>query len=380
MMQRYTNVVVWTMVVSMYMWLLLLVVLQQPHPQLSNEHSHSYVMVSGWTTFTTTTHSHNRRFRPPTPNNNNNNDGPQKQQSSMILYMSSAPSDSASLDDESADFSEQGYTATSTLTDMDDDDDDSFRSSTTTTTNIPTTTTGMIAKLLEMLPTRRLVSNTNLDTDEETRSIMNEMIVRLEKMSPTPQPKWTTSPLLNGVWELRYVGGYTPKTPFNISPTRQLALFLYSGGYSPGVFAYTLAQQLPNPLIDTSDQSVEITISRSQPRITASCPVKLFNGAVDGTVQVTAHLDVLSDVRFRETYESTTILGQESPFPIPKPLRYSRDLYITYLDDDLLIVRDATGVPEILVRPSKQFMKDWGIEPNMVDDMVPPGDGDDANF
>ena len=146
------------------------------------------------------------------------------------------------------------------------------------------------------------------------------------------------------------------------------------------VFAYTLAQQLPNQLIDTSDRSVEITISRSQPRIEASCSVKLFNGALDGTVKVTANLDVMSDVRFRETYESTTIMGQESPFTIPKQLQYSRDLYITYLDDDLLIVRDATGVPEILVRQSKQFMKDWGIEPNMVDDMVPPGDGDDANF
>ena len=125
---------------------------------------------------------------------------------------------------------------------------------------------------------------------------------------------------------------------------------------------------------------MEITISRSQPRIEASVAVKLFNGAVDGTVKVMAHLDIRSDVRFRETYESATVLGQELPFAIPKQLQYSRDLYITYLDDDLLIVRDATGVPEILVRQSKQFMKDWGIEPNMVDDMVPPGDGDDANF
>jgi hypothetical protein len=146
------------------------------------------------------------------------------------------------------------------------------------------------------------------------------------------------------------------------------------------VFAYTLAQQLPNQLIDTSERSVEITISRSQPRIEASCNVKLFNGAVDGTITVSAHLEVLSDVRFRETYETATILGQEVPVTIPKQLRYSRDLYITYLDDDLLIVRDATGVPEILVRQSKQFMKDWGIEPNMVEDMVPPGDGDDANY
>ena len=156
--------------------------------------------------------------------------------------------------------------------------------------------------------------------------------------------------------------------------------FFFDYYYFYQVFAYTLAQQLPNPLIDTTERSVEITISRSQPRIEASCGVKLFNGAVEGTVQVTAHLDVMSDVRFRETYESATIMGQAAPFLIPKPLRYSRDLYITYLDDDLLIVRDATGVPEILVRQSKQFMKDWGIEPNMVDDMVPPGDGDDANF
>jgi hypothetical protein len=141
-----------------------------------------------------------------------------------------------------------------------------------------------------------------------------------------------------------------------------------------------LAQSLPNQLIDTTEKAVEIMISRTQPRIEASCSVKLLNGAIDGTVKVTAQLDIISDVRFRETYESTSILGQEQPITIPKQLRYSRDLYITYLDDDLLIVRDNTGIPEILVRKQKQFMKEWGVEPSMMDDMVPPGDGDDANF
>jgi hypothetical protein len=141
-----------------------------------------------------------------------------------------------------------------------------------------------------------------------------------------------------------------------------------------------VAQQLPNVLVDTSDKSVEIMISRSQPRIEATCPVKLFGGMIDGTVKVTSQLDIVSPIRFRETYQSTTILGQESPIAIPKPLQYGRDVYITYLDEDLLIVRDGTGVPEVLVRKQKQFMKEWGMEPNMMEDMVPPGDGDDANF
>ena len=138
------------------------------------------------------------------------------------LMMSSAPSDSASLDDESDDFSEQGYTATAT--------DDSF----STTTSTPTTTEGIVSKLFDLLPTNGL----DQPPDDEMRSTMNELMVQLEKTMTTTSGGFTSSPLLNGVWELRYVGGYTTPTqnnPFRLSPTRQLALFLYDGGYSPGV-------------------------------------------------------------------------------------------------------------------------------------------------
>jgi hypothetical protein len=163
---------------------------------------------------------------------------------SLLRRMSSAPSDSASLDDESDDFREQGYTAaaaTSTTT-WNEDDENNENDAARVTSNLPTTTAGMISKLFELLPNPSFIRN--LEKDETTRSTMNELIVKLEKrMSTSPTTStgtssslsWTTSPLLNGVWELRYVGGYTPKAPFNISPTRQLALFLYSGGYSPGV-------------------------------------------------------------------------------------------------------------------------------------------------
>jgi hypothetical protein len=141
-----------------------------------------------------------------------------------------------------------------------------------------------------------------------------------------------------------------------------------------------LAQQLPKQIIDTTAQSVEIIISRTQPRIEACCYVKLWNGWMDGTIRVQSRLDVHSDVRFRETYESTTVLGQDQPLTLPTPIQYGRDLYITYLDEDLLIVRDGSGVPEVLVRKEKQFRKNWGVEPSAIDDLVPPGDGVDANF
>merc|ERR1712154_327131 len=98
------------------------------------------------------------------------------------------------------------------------------------------------------------------DVSTETRATINEALYKLEASNPTPKP--TMSPLLNGVWELKYAGGYSSDWAL-ASPTRQLALFLYSGGYSPGVFALGLAQQLPSTLLDVGE--LEISISREQP-------------------------------------------------------------------------------------------------------------------
>jgi len=124
-----------------------------------------------------------------------------------------------------------------------------------------------------------------------------------------------------------------------------LALFLYSGGYSPGLYALSLAQNLPTALCETGD--LTITISRDQPRIEANIGVKFFSGA-ENEVSVKARLDVESTVRLREAYESASVFGQN--VEIPESLQYSRDLMVTYVDEDVLIVRDASGVPEILVR------------------------------
>jgi hypothetical protein len=125
---------------------------------------------------------------------------------------------------------------------------------------------------------------------------------------------------------------------------------------------------LPAALVDVGD--LEISISRQQPRVEASIDVKLFGGA-ESTIKVTASMDVESDIRLRETYESATVLDRN--VELPQALQYSRDLYVTYVDEDLLIIRDASGVPEVLVRKEKSFSKNWGTEPSDYD-MSPPGE------
>ena len=133
----------------------------------------------------------------------------------------------------------------------------------------------------------------------------------------------------------------------------------------------SLAQKLPSNIVELGD--LEIAISREQPRIEATVPLKFFGGT-SNTVTVKAKLEILSGRRLQETYESATVLDRTIDFP--EKVRYSRDLYVTYVDSDLLIVRDGSGIPEVLVRKEKTFVENWGTEPSDVDDMVAPGDSE----
>jgi hypothetical protein len=99
--------------------------------------------------------------------------------------------------------------------------------------------------------------------------------------------------------------------------------------------------------IPPSFNLIDAAISRVQPRIEAKIEIKLFGGSTD-TVEVKARLEEDSGLRFTETYESASVLGQT--VDLPDALQYSRDLYVSYVDEDILVVRDGAGIPEILVR------------------------------
>jgi hypothetical protein len=166
------------------------------------------------------------------------------------LQDSTAPSDSASLDDtdDDSDYRAKGYGTTAATTTENnnnpDDDDDTSR-------HPNSRRASMISQIFDLLPpqlsptggggsSNNFLSflDSNSHANEQQRATINEAIYQLEALGSgsggSTNTPVTSSPLLNGVWELKYVGGYTLDGALP-SPTRQLALFLYSGGYSPGV-------------------------------------------------------------------------------------------------------------------------------------------------
>ena len=227
----------------------------------------------------------------------------------------------------------------------------------------------LVTSVLDLIPT-----SVGLAPSEAKRAEINEVLLKLEALNPTPQP--ATSPLLNGVWELNYAGLYSSEGSLS-SPTRQLALFLYSGGYSPGLFTLQLAKQLPSNLVDIVG-SPEITISREAPRVEGRVTLKTLLGGESST-KVKSNLEVVSDIRLRETYESATVLGGQV-VDLPGFMQYTRDIYVTYLDEDLLVIRDSSGVPELLIRKEKSFTRNWGDEPTTVDDSLAPGEDSEPSI
>jgi hypothetical protein len=186
-----------------------------------------------------------------------------------------------------------------------------------------------VSSLMDYLP----ATITSGPISASDRASINEAILKLEALNPTQDPVYSN--LLNGVWTLRYA-------PRDLS---NLSIGAISEGYSPGLLALGLAQKLPSQLVELGD--LEISISRGQPRIEAKIDVTLLGGNTEEIV-VKARLEEDSGLRFTETYESASVLGQT--VDIPEALQYSRDLYVSYVDEDVLVVRDSSGVPEILVR------------------------------
>merc|ERR1719464_343502 len=231
----------------------------------------------------------------------------------------------------------------------------------------PTEPEDLVTNVLDLIPTSLS------SISEETRAEINEILLKLEVLNPTSKP--AKSPLLNGIWELRYAGLNIPKGSLS-SPSGQLSLFLFSGGYSPGLLALQLAKQFPSNLVDMIG-SPDITISRETPRVESLVTLNSFFGG-ESSVRVKINLEVMSDIRLQETYESATVLGNQV-IDLPKFLQYTREIYVTYLDEDLLLIRNGAGVPELLIRKEKSFTRNWGTEPTSIDDNLAPGEEDEVD-
>ena len=178
--------------------------------------------------------------------------------------------------------------------------------------------------------------------DNYRQQTVEECILQLD--NPTPEP--ARSILLNGKWEVMYAG--SPGAGFLDSPTRPLALALYSP-LSPSIIAQGLSKL---PLVGASLGTLIVTIrspEAGQPRAIVETSV----GALGSTQPITfrANLAPRSAVTLKEDFVEAEAFGQRQL--LPGPLSFSRSLFVSYLDDDLMIVRDDAGAPSVLRRALK---------------------------
>merc|ERR1719463_932772 len=160
------------------------------------------------------------------------------------------------------------------------------------------------------------------------KAVVQELLLALQAENPTPAP--ATSPLLNGKWK-----------------------FLYASGASPGLKALKSVlkgvEKFPKSPSGADTVDVEdtfLTIEERQPRATASVKVRVLS--YENTIKLESNLEVSSPVRLVETYD---YVGTEyTGLPFNSPLSYKRTMLVAYLDEELLVVRDAEGRPDVLVR------------------------------
>jgi len=186
------------------------------------------------------------------------------------------------------------------------------------------------------------------------KAAIGEILLALEARNPTPSP--ATSELLNGKWKV-----------------------LYATGASPGLQALTLllkgAEQAPKSpsgaeLIDVQDTF--ITIQAEQPRVEAATKVRVLS--FESTAKLLCRLEAESAVRLLETYDAAETDG--FPVKLPAlpfqsgPLQYKRTVIATYLDEEVLVLRDSAGRPDVLMRCSEPAAEAAPYTAEQLDDVI----------
>jgi len=169
-----------------------------------------------------------------------------------------------------------------------------------------------------------------LTGERPDKAVVGEILLALEAQNPTPSP--ATSSLLNGRWK-----------------------FVYASGASPGLKALMLvlkgAKSAPKSpsgadIVDVAD--TYLTIRAEQPRATAEVKIRLLS--FENTVKLSSKLEAESAVRLVETYDAAESDYMNLKLPFQSPVEYKRSVLISYLDDEMLVVRDSNGRPDVLMR------------------------------
>uniref|UniRef100_A0A0D9ZS31 Plastid lipid-associated protein/fibrillin conserved domain-containing protein n=1 Tax=Oryza glumipatula TaxID=40148 RepID=A0A0D9ZS31_9ORYZ len=193
---------------------------------------------------------------------------------------------------------------------------------------------------------------------------VNERIVGLERLNPTPRP--TTSPFLEGRWNFEWFGDSSPgalaaRLLFERSPTT-VAHFtgldvLIKDGYSKISSNVKFLNTVQSKFLLTTQLSVE-------------GPIRMKEEYVEGLIEIPRIREETLPDQLKGFFGQTAGALQQLPAPIrdavsegiklPLNGMFQRLFMISYLDEEILIIRDASGAPDVLTRLE-------GPQPNSID-------------
>jgi len=197
------------------------------------------------------------------------------------------------------------------------------------------------ARLLDLLEDSSLEAEVLKPEGKPIRGRLDESIVKLERLNVNEEPVYSTE--LDGTWMVKYTGTYAPG--LLSSPTRELALFLYGGGFSLGNALSSFVQGFWGQSVGMNLGSKKVQIIGGRD-VEASAEFEIAGRKE--MLNYKAELMPLSAARMSEEVVSVKL-----PDPIGQqdlPLELRRSILVTYLDEDMMIVRDESGVPEVLMR------------------------------
>eukprot|EP00445_Apocalathium_hangoei_P058938 CAMPEP_0204092996 /NCGR_PEP_ID=MMETSP0360-20130528/190198_1 /ASSEMBLY_ACC=CAM_ASM_000342 /TAXON_ID=268821 /ORGANISM="Scrippsiella Hangoei, Strain SHTV-5" /LENGTH=368 /DNA_ID=CAMNT_0051042287 /DNA_START=37 /DNA_END=1142 /DNA_ORIENTATION=+ len=255
------------------------------------------------------------------------------------------------------------------------------------------------AALMELVKDGDTLEEVLRTEGKPTRGRINEAILKLERLSPTVDPVY--SEMLDGTWNILYTGTFAPG--LLSSPTRELALFLYGGGFSLGNALSSFAAGPWGGGAVVGGKTVSTAAASSLGNALSSFAAGPWGGGAvvggktvkisgDGRI-VKALLDLeLAGFKQKLSYSaelmplsgmrmSEEVLNVRLPEPLGDqilPFSLRRSILITYLDEDIMIVRDESGVPEVLKRelvpvvPAVVTFSRSNTIANSISDVQPP--------
>ncbi|BFI24897.1 hypothetical protein MPTK2_1g15970 [Marchantia polymorpha subsp. ruderalis] len=192
------------------------------------------------------------------------------------------------------------------------------------------------------------------EADARARIDVNEKILMLERLNPTPRP--TTSALFDGSWEFQFAGAQSPGL---------VAAQTLLKGFSPSLASITSLTLLIGDGVAKATGKLKVlntveSIFTLTSKLEVEGPLRLKEEYVEGLISTPTVPEGTIPSQLKGVMEQFTAAVAQLPdnmkdivssgVKLPLNNTFSRELLVSYLDEEVMVARDKSGIPDVLVR------------------------------